>query len=93
MKNKHSYRALVKRRLAGHILFYLKDPEDAETIFKYGVCKKSEQEIKSAYSFAKILLDFAKKGQVLSTKAYSPYANEIKKILTQYATKQLKLAA
>lgn len=82
---KHSYREMSKRRFSSYVLFYIKDPKDAKTIFKYlapsNAHKKDVETIKQAYSAAEELINQINKGITPTLHNYSPYIKEITEAL------------
>jgi len=88
---KHSYRELAKRRKAGWIKFYLQDPADALTMFKYSNSDKSTEEIRSAFDTAEYLKKQYESGNEVPVSMYTPYANEIKDLLRSYSKNELSL--
>lgn len=83
MNRKHSYRQIVKRRFNSHILFYLKDPEDAKGIFEFSpnLTGKDKQAMKRAFEIAEHLRQEKAKGKLVNCSTYTPYCREIEKAL------------
>ena len=80
---KHSYRQIKKRNFAKNVLFYIKDPQDAKSIFKFSpnMTERDKKDIQRAFEVGQHLIDETKRNNPVNLHQYTPVQNEIRKAL------------